>query len=86
MIKVSHSFEVHSNESACRKSEHLGLEQVIDIPKKAKEIYQYIGNTPLRDYKATIKMNAITNCPVTLHDIKLLEQFFVPYITTIKEK
>ena len=24
-----HSFEVHSNESACRKSGHLGLEQVI---------------------------------------------------------
>ena len=25
-----HSFEVHSNESACRKSGRLGLEQVID--------------------------------------------------------
>ena len=25
-----HSFEVHSNESTCRKSEHLGLEQVIE--------------------------------------------------------
>ena len=28
MRKVTHSFEVHSNESACRKSERLGLEQV----------------------------------------------------------
>ena len=28
MIKVSHSFEVHSNESACRKQVRLGLEQV----------------------------------------------------------
>ena len=26
--KVPHSFEVHSNESACRKSGRLGLEQV----------------------------------------------------------
>ena len=26
-----HSFEVHSNESACRKSGRLGLEQVINI-------------------------------------------------------
>ena len=26
--KVMHSFEVHSNESACRKSGHLGMEQV----------------------------------------------------------
>ena len=28
MIKVPHSFEVHSNESACRKKVRLGLEQV----------------------------------------------------------
>ena len=28
LIKVMHSFEVHSNESACRKSGRLGLEQV----------------------------------------------------------
>ena len=28
LIKVMHSFEVHSNESACRKSGGLGLEQV----------------------------------------------------------
>ena len=26
--KIIHSFEVHSNESACRKSGRLGLEQV----------------------------------------------------------
>ena len=26
--KVTHSFEVHSNESACRKEVRLGLEQV----------------------------------------------------------
>ena len=29
MRKVPHSFEVHSNESACRKKVRLGLEQVI---------------------------------------------------------
>ena len=26
-----HSFEVHSNESACRKSDRLGLEQVLYV-------------------------------------------------------
>ena len=26
-----HSFEVHSNESACRKSDRLGLEQVLNL-------------------------------------------------------
>ena len=29
-----HSFEVHSNESACRKSGRLGLEQVIKSPPR----------------------------------------------------
>ena len=29
-MKVMHSFEVHSNESACRKKVRLGLEQVIE--------------------------------------------------------
>ena len=37
-----HSFEVHSNESACRKSGRLGLDQVIyhyfRIPTHAKKI------------------------------------------------
>ena len=31
MRKVTHSFEVHSNESACRKNWRLGLEQVLYI-------------------------------------------------------
>ena len=33
-----HSFEVHSNESACRKKVHLGLEQVIWVPEKCVAI------------------------------------------------
>ena len=31
--KLVHSFEVHSNESACRKSGNLGLEQVTSKEK-----------------------------------------------------
>ena len=36
LIKSMHSFEVHSNESACRKSGRLGLEQVIHWYRKSK--------------------------------------------------
>ena len=36
-----HSFEVHSNESACRKSGQLGLEQVIGYPNT--ETFQSMG-------------------------------------------
>ena len=53
---------------------------------KQRKYTQYIGNTPLKDYKAIVKMNTMTNCPVTLHDIERAEQVFGPYITTIKEK
>ena len=42
------SFEVHSNESACRKSGHLGLEQVTNAhdatgtrPQTAQNRYAY---------------------------------------------
>ena len=53
-----HSFEVHSNESACRKSGRLGLEQVIDNVMKSfkgygttynwehskgESVYQFLG-------------------------------------------
>ena len=31
MRKLMHSFEVHSDESACRKSGRLGLEQVLSL-------------------------------------------------------
>ena len=31
-----HSFEVHSNESACRKSGRLGLEQVLTVPTQVQ--------------------------------------------------
>ena len=40
MRKVPHSFEVHSNESACRKSGRLGLEQVIEQPHPAVVLYR----------------------------------------------
>ena len=33
MRKVPHSFEVHSNESACRKKVPLGMQQVIELFK-----------------------------------------------------
>ena len=42
-----HSFEVHSNKSACRKSGHIGLEQV----KCNQEIFflSYIEGIPRAD-------------------------------------
>ena len=37
-----HSFEVHSNESACRKSGRLALEQVINECNKIRSLIQNV--------------------------------------------
>ena len=46
------SFEVHSNENACRKSGRLGLEQVIVNPDQRECIPLYLWYTPsfLKNY------------------------------------
>ena len=56
-----------------------------EIENKSKVIYKYIGNPPLKYFKAIIKMNAITNCPVTINEIKLTDQVFGLETKTLKE-
>ena len=55
--KIMHSFEVHLNESACRKSGHIGLEQVkcnqdVFFPLILKEYLEliYVPSTKTADY------------------------------------
>ena len=44
-----HSFEVHSNESECRKSGRLGLEQVIrTLPDLLVQLWKYTGTQNLK--------------------------------------
>ena len=43
-----HSFEVHSNESACRKKVRLGMEQVIrEISGKGANTEDWLENYPI---------------------------------------
>ena len=47
MRKVTHIFEVHLNESACRKGGRLGLEQVLNQPFVSRTTIRKGGNDKL---------------------------------------
>ena len=54
-----HSFEVHSNESTCRKSRRLGMDQVL-MPTKGKKGHAFM-NQNLRSYSCLIIITFIMN-------------------------
>ena len=62
MRKVIHSFEVHSNESACRKKVRLGLDQVIPQPTKTTQPTETPTASPPR-VPSTIPMHTIRRSP-----------------------
>ena len=64
-----HSFEVHSNESACRKKVRLGMEQVIRVASSAsipvlvaRDIFEL---TNLRSFLLTSATATMSNSPPT---------------------
>lgn len=54
--------------------------------KAARKLYQTIGHPSLEDYKKSIQVNAIKNCPVTVEDVNIAEKIFGPDIYTLKGK
>ena len=61
-------------------------DQQIERAKTARELYQALGTPSVRDFKNIIHMNMIKNNPVTLEDIKILENIFGPDIGALKRK
>ena len=54
--------------------------------KLARKLYHNIGTPSVRDFKAIIQMNAITNCPVTVEDINIAEKVYGLDIGSLKGK
>ena len=54
--------------------------------KIARKLYHNIGTPSIPDYKAIIRMNAISNCPVTIDDINIAEQIYGKDIGSLKGK
>ena len=54
--------------------------------KKARELYHALGTPSVQDFKAMLRMNLITNNPITVEDIKIAEQIFGSDIGSLKGK
>ena len=54
--------------------------------KRARDLYHALGTPSINDFKSILRMNMITNNPVTTDDIKIAEKIFGPDIGAIKGK
>jgi hypothetical protein len=60
--------------------------QQIKKARRARELYHALGTPSPADFKAIIRMNLITNNPVTQEDIEISEQIFGKDISSLKGK
>ena len=58
----------------------------IEQAKKARKLYNVIGNPSVKDFKTLIRSNMIKNCPITEDDIDVAEKVFGKDIATLKGK
>ncbi|KAI2501792.1 Reverse transcriptase (RNA-dependent DNA polymerase) [Fragilaria crotonensis] len=57
-----------------------------DKAKRARDLYHALGTPSIKDFKAMLRMNTITNNPVTTEDIIVAEKIFGPDIGALKGK
>jgi hypothetical protein len=57
-----------------------------DQAKRARDLYHALGTPSLKDFKAMLRMNTVTNNPITTEDIKVAERIFGPDIGALKGK
>ena len=54
--------------------------------KRARDLLHAIGCPSVADLKKVLKMNSISNCPVTEEDVQLAEKVFGPDVGSLKGK
>ncbi len=54
--------------------------------KRARDLYHALGTPLINDFKAILRMNTVTNNPVTTEDIKIAENIFAKDIGAMKGK
>ena len=52
--------------------------------KRARDFMHATGSATTNDLLALMRMNLVTNCPITLDDVKLMEAIFGPDAASIK--
>jgi hypothetical protein len=58
----------------------------VDRAQRARTLLHTLGCPSINDLKTVIKMNSITDCPVTVDDIDLAERIFGPDVASLKGK
>ena len=48
----------------------------------ARNLLHALGNSSIRDLKAVLRIDTIKNCPVTIHDIDIMERVYGPDVAT----
>jgi hypothetical protein len=86
MGSIKESNQPHMFMSTVEENKSFYTQRQFDKAKKARELYHALGTPSLSDFKAILRMNAISNNPVTLDDIKIAEQIFGPDIGQLKGK
>ena len=57
-----------------------------EAAKRARELMQEFGSPSIADMKRIIKMNSLSNCPVTNEDIDIAYRIFGPDVAALKGK
>jgi len=57
-----------------------------DDAVKARKLYHIVGCPSVENFKAIIRQNILTNCPVTVADVDAAKKIFGPNIGTLKGK
>lgn len=82
----SHSLPASQFLTTVEENKTFYTQRQFERAKRARELYHALGTPSLNDFKAIIRMNAISNNPVTSEDIKCAEKIFGPDIGGLKGK
>ena len=68
------------------ENKHFYTNRQVTRARIARKLYHNIGTPSINDFKAIIKMNAISNCPITIEDITIAEKIYGKDIGSLKGK
>ena len=69
-----------------KENRNFYTERQFERAKRARDLYHAVGTPSINDFKAILRMNTISDNPVTTKDIVLAEKIFGPDIGSLKGK
>jgi hypothetical protein len=69
-----------------KENERFYTQRQVNCAWQARKLLHALGCPTVMNLKAVIQMNSITNCPVTIDDVNLVEKIFGKDIVSLKGK